>query len=261
MQQATQALSPMYALSKLVAFVISPLGTALLAGAVGLFYAARGAKRTACAFGMAALIWAWLWATPAFSNGLCLRLEAGYPPLPLNEVPAAEAAIVIGGAISPPSPMRLFADLHDAADRVWHAARLYHAGKAPVLVLSGGSDPEVTPTTEAQAMQMLLRDLSVPDTAMLREGASRTTRQNAENSAALLKHRGIRRVLLVTSALHMARAVAHFQAAGLAVVPVAIDHTAPLALNDMPAWLPDAGALAESGRAFKEGLGRWLAGA
>ena len=141
-----------------------------------------------------------------------------------------------------------------------HAARLHHAGKAPLLVLSGGSDPDVTHGTEAQAMQMLLHDLSVSNAAMLQEGSSRTTRQNAENSAALLKHRGISRVLLVTSALHMTRAVAQFQAAGLAVVPVATDHTDPLALNNISAWMPDAGALADSGRAFKEVLGRWLAG-
>ena len=249
----------MYALSKLAALLISPFGTALLAGTLALLCAVRGAQQLACTFGTAALIWVWLWATPAFSNGLCLKLEAAYPPLLLNDVPEEKAAVVLGGAISPPSGTQPFPNLHGGVDRVWHAARLHHAGKAPLLVLSGGSDPKVTHVTEAQAMQMLLRDLSVSDAAMLQEGASRTTRQNAENSAALLKQRGISRVLLVTSALHMARAVAQFQAAGLAVVPVAIDHTAPLMLNNVSAWLPDAGALADSGRAFKEALGRWLA--
>ena len=250
----------MYVLSKIAVLLISPFGMALLAGALALLCAARGIQRLACAFGTAAIIWAWLWATPAFSNGLCLQLEAGYPPLLLNDVPGEKAAVVLGGAISPPSATRPFANLHEAADRVWHAARLHHAGKAPLLVLSGGGDAEVTHVTEAQAMQILLHDLSVPNAAMLQEGTSQTTRQNAENSAALLKQRGITRVLLVTSALHMARAVAQFQAAGLSAVPVATDHTTPLALNNVSAWLPDAGALADSGRAFKEALGRWLAG-
>lgn len=250
----------MYALSKLAALLISPFGTALLAGALGLFYAARGAPKLAFSFGAGAVVWAWLWATPALSNGLRVQLEADYPPLLMNNVPSEAAAVVLGGAVSPPSAKQPYANLHSEADRVWHAARLHHAGKAPLLILSGGSDGETAEMPEAQAMQILLRDLSVPSAAMLLEGTSRTTRQNAESSAALLKRLGIGRVLLVTSALHMARAAAQFRAAGVDVVPVATDHTVPMKLDSASAWLPDAGALADSGRAFKEVVGRWFTG-
>ena len=248
----------MYLLSKLVSALIAPFGTAMMVAILALLLAARGKARLARSMGAAAVAWAWLWATPAVSTTLLLRLEAGQPPLPLSAVPSAQAAVVLGGAISPPSATRPFPDLHEAADRVWHAARLYHAGKAPLLVLSGASNPDITPYSEAQAMQLLLRDLGVPDSAMLLEGASRTTRQNAEFSAALLKERGIGRVLLVTSAMHMPRATVLFEAAGLGVVPVATDHTGPQTLNSWTVWLPDAGSLDASGRGFKEVLGRLL---
>jgi uncharacterized SAM-binding protein YcdF (DUF218 family) len=249
----------MYMISKLLTALITPFGTGLLAGVLALLLAARGWPRLARGIGSAAVAWMWLWATPAVSTALLMQLEGVYPPLPLAAIPAASAAVVLGGAISPPSATRPFPDLHESSDRVWHAARLYHAGKAPLLVLSGGSNPDITPYSEAQAMQMLLHDLGVPDSAMLLEGASRTTQQNAEFSAALLKQRGVQDVLLVTSAMHMPRAKSLFETTGLRVLPVAIDYTGPVALGGWAAWLPDAGALEGSGRAFKEIVGRIVA--
>ena len=52
---------------------------------------------------------------------------------------------------------------------------------------------------------------------MVLEERSLNTRQNAAYGAELLKARGIDRILLVTSALHMPRAVALFKAQGLQV--------------------------------------------
>jgi uncharacterized SAM-binding protein YcdF (DUF218 family) len=250
----------MYFISKLATALLAPLGTALLVAAVAVLCVALGRRRLAVGLGAAALAWLWLWATPAVGTALLLRLEATHPPQPLAAVSAAAAAVVLGGAISPPTATRPFANLHEAADRVWHAARLHHAGKAPLLVLAGGSDPARTAMSEAQAMQTLLLDLGVPASALLLEDRSRTTHENAQNSAALLRQRGIQRVLLVTSALHMPRAVAHFEAAGLVVVPAATDHTAPLVLGSWQSWVPDAGALADSGRGLKEVVGRWVVG-
>jgi len=249
----------MLLISKLVTFLISPFGSALLVALLALICAVRGRRKLAFGLGTAAVAWVWLWATPVVGKSLRLYLESGFPPLLVEALPAAPAAVVLGGAIAAPGDGRPYAQLHEASSRVWHAARLYHAGKAPLLLLSGGGGRVgTTAPSEAQAMGMLLGDLGVPGSAMLLEGDSRTTVQNAEFSAALLKARGIQRVLLVTSAAHMARAVAQFEAAGLAVVPVAVDHGGVPAWNDWAAWMPNAGSLDESGRSFKEALGRWL---
>ena len=61
-------------------------------------------------------------------------------------------------------------------------------------------------------MQIFLRDLGVPDSAMLLETRSRNTRQNAEYSSQLLRAHKLHHVLLVTSALHMHRALGEFSA-------------------------------------------------
>jgi uncharacterized SAM-binding protein YcdF (DUF218 family) len=107
-------------------------------------------------------------------------------------------------------------------------------------------------------MAILLQDLGVPQHAMLLEEASRNTRENAAFSATLLKARGIRHILLVTSALHMPRALPLFAAQGLQADPAPTDFEAHLSPPGVLAWLPDASALDGSGRAIKELVGKWV---
>jgi uncharacterized SAM-binding protein YcdF (DUF218 family) len=238
-------------LDKLIIAVISPLGLALLLGALALCLAFAKRRRSAWALGF--LAWAWLaaWSLPVSSHLVRGALEGHYPPLEASAVPTAEAIVVLGGGISPAQDGRPFPDLGAASDRVWHAARLFHAGRAPFVLLSGGSDPAVSATSEAQAMRSMLIDLGVPDGALLLEEGSRNTRQNALFSREMLRQRGLTRIVLVTSALHMPRAVKLFEAQGLTVIPAATDHEAS---DDFVAqdWMPSAAALDGSARAIKE---------
>jgi len=249
-------------LSKLVIAAVSPLGTALLLGIVGLAMATgRGAGRgrRGLALIAGALLWLGVWSTPIASHALRGWLEDQAGPRAVEQLPAASAIVVLGGAVrGPRAPQRPHPDLGSAADRMWHAARLYRAGKAPLLVLSGGAAREGE-APEAQSMSRFLRELGVPDGAMLLEPGSVTTAQNAANSARLLRARQIDRVLLVTSALHMRRARALFEREGIQVIPAPTDFEVadwPLRLLDV---VPDAEALEGSARAFKELVGQ-LAG-
>lgn len=173
--------------------------------------------------------------------------------------------VVLGGGIGGVAAPRLLPDLSSAADRVWHGARLFLAGKAPTVLVSGGRlawQSEQPP--EAEAMLAFLRDLGVPVEHVLLEGRSGTTRGNALETRQLADELGLSRMLLVTSALHMPRAVAAFRAVGLDVIPAPTDYEVvarrQLVLLDL---LPDAGALSSSSRAMKEYLGMlvyWVRG-
>ena len=55
------------------------------------------------------------------------------------------------------------------------------------------------------------------------ETGSINTRENALDSYGLLAPRGIRRIILVTSALHMPRAAVAFRKAGFDVIPAPAD--------------------------------------
>jgi uncharacterized SAM-binding protein YcdF (DUF218 family) len=242
--------------NQFITFLIAPLGTALLVWALAGALSLIGLKRSARVLAVLAFAWLWCWSTPLASHWLRGQLEALYPPLPLTQVPTAQALVVLGGTMDPPDAMRPWPNLEAAADRVWHASRLYAAGKAPVVLLSGGSDMTSALYAESWGMRQFMLDLGVPTAALITEERSRNTRENAEMSAKLLRERGIQKVLLVTSALHMRRAVHLFEQQGLLVHPVATDHEVG-SPNARMNWLPDASALDGSGRAFKEVVGYW----
>lgn len=246
----------MLLLNSFVTLLIAPLGTALLTWALAVVLSLRGRKRSAQVLAVLAFMWLWCWSTPLASHWIRGQLEASYPPLPLAAVPAAQAVVVLGGTMDPPDALRPWPNLGQAADRVWHASRLFALGKAPVVLLSGGSDLSKSSQPEALGMRQFMLDLGVPASALLTEEFSRNTRQNAEMSAKLLRERGIQKVLLVTSALHMRRAVQLFEQQGLEVHAVATDHEVGNSNGRLP-WLPDANSLDGSARAFKELVAYW----
>ena len=152
-------------------------------------------------------------------------------------------------------PTRPYPDLAQASDRVWHASRLYFAGKAERIILSGGKTPESGDDSEARAMRIFLINLGVPDKAIQLEEGSESTATNARLTYDLLSKEKISEIILVTSALHMPRARMIFQRAGFKVVSAPTDIEVierPLRLVQ---FLPDAEALSGSGRAMKEILG------
>ena len=244
-------------LDKIVALFALPLGWVLLAGVVagGLL----AAKRRRAAGVVIALQWVVLWvcAMPWLNQRLTGWLEAEYPPVALEATPVAEVAVVLGGAVGrvgdPPTE-----NLSGSSDRVLRAARLYRAGKVDRVLAVGGSQPWLgNPVPEAEAMRDLLVEWGVPAEHVLTETASWNTRENARNAAAIIRAQGWTRVLLVTSATHMRRAVAAFRAAGIAVIPSATDYAVvgpqPLDVLD---FMPDVAALDGVSFALRELLGR-----
>jgi uncharacterized SAM-binding protein YcdF (DUF218 family) len=177
----------------------------------------------------------------------------------VEAAPIADAIVVLGGAVGPSVPPRVYPDLTDASDRVWHAARLYQAGKAPIVVASGGTLPwKDQEFREADVMQRLLQSWGVPSDSVLLEGASAITYENARFTADLASERGIDRVLLVTSALHMRRALATFRSQDVNALPAATDYRVVEQHRTVLDLLPDAGALAGSTAAIREYVGFWV---
>jgi uncharacterized SAM-binding protein YcdF (DUF218 family) len=108
-------------------------------------------------------------------------------------------------------------------------------------------------------MAAFLVDLGVPRGAMLLESQSLTTHENALRTREVMQANGIHRVLLVTSALHMRRAMAAFAAVGIDATPAPTDfEVVPPRQMTVLDWLPDAGALEGSTRAIKEYIGYWV---
>ncbi|HCC54230.1 MAG TPA: YdcF family protein [Desulfobulbaceae bacterium] len=246
-------------LDKILTQFSSPLGLALILSLVGLILLLGRRRLAGAGLLLVALAGLGLCSLPVVADILLRSLEERYPEISVVELPSAEAVIVLGGGVDPRSKGRLYPDLQSAADRVWHAARIFHAGKAPLVILSGGIFPRRgTGASEAEAMQMFLIDLGVPAKAICLEQRSHNTHENAVFTAEMLRESGLTRVLLVTSALHIPRAMAAFRAVGVEAVPAATDFMVWEEPTHLLRWLPDVRSFSLSTAVLHEYLGLWV---
>jgi uncharacterized SAM-binding protein YcdF (DUF218 family) len=107
-----------------------------------------------------------------------------------------------------------------------YAARLYKQGAAPHLLLSGGnidwmSSDESSPAADMADIMILM---GVPQDALWLETKSLNTYENALYCRQILQAKGINRIILVTSAMHMPRAKALFEHQGFDVIPYPSDY-------------------------------------
>ncbi len=249
-----------YLIHKLLTQMAMPLGTGGILILVGILASALRQRVLGAGLSLGGLLWIWLWATPVVSDWIRLSLERQYEPIAIDALSNADAILVLGGGVEGVAAPRLSPDLNAAADRIWHAARLFHQGKAPIVILTGGRLPwHTNRDPEADGMLRFLSDLGVPEDRVLLEGRSRNTYENARETRRLLADRGMDQVLLVTSAFHMRRAQATFRAVGIQTIPAATDYEAltggELTLLD---FLPGAEALKKSSVTLKEYLGLWV---
>ncbi len=259
----------LYELTKFAAWMLSPLSVAVVGQVVALLLLVKGRRRAGLAMASVSFLFVWLFSTPWAARTLAMTLEARYPPIAVESSPEADLVLVLGGALAPAQPpMHPQINLGSAADRVWHAGALYREGKARWVLLSAGNQPGFEHVqSEAEAMREILLGMGVPDSAIRTETRSRTTRENAQYSKEIVRQLGARRILLVTSALHMPRALAVFRSAfrdeGVTLIPASTDAEALGGDWDpLWRWLPQANSLAWSTRAIKEYLGlaqTWLA--
>jgi uncharacterized SAM-binding protein YcdF (DUF218 family) len=115
-------------------------------------------------------------------------------------------------------------------------ARLWHAGLAPLIVLSTGRTVEVS-RSEAEGMALIVTALGVPTTAVIRENQSVNTYENAVETARILRQHRIGRVLLVCSRLHLLRCTLALRRQGIKVLPVAAEQREhQYDLLPIPSW-------------------------
>lgn len=249
-------------LSKLLPLFIYPVGLACLLIVVAMVKLWKRPQQAAICLVLALTVLlagsnGWL------SNQLVKSLE--WQNLPTASLPTADAIVVLGGGIRPQIPPRPAVDLSEAGDRVLYGAQLYREGKAPLVVMSGGRiDWKGGGPSEAGDMATLAETLGVPAAAILQEPKSLNTYENAVEVKKILQARGLQRVLLVTSALHMPRSLAIFQKQGINAIPAPTDFLVTnqeiqevdgspqaIILN----VLPDSDRLQQTTRAIKEYVG------
>ncbi len=249
-------------LSKILPIFVYPVGLA----SILLLVAVLLHKRVKWQRGLmiAAVVILWGGGNRWVAVSLVRSLEWRY--LPAETIPHADAIVLLGGCTAPSEYPRQTIELTGEADRVFYSAWLYHHGAAPHILLSGGYIAWMGKhSSPADDMAEVLAALDVPKDVLWLEDKSRNTHENAVFAKRILDEKGIHKIILVTSAIHMPRSVALFEHQGLEVIPAPTDYFVTKSLWDelmSPSWqtiffnlIPSAGNLGKTTVAIKEYIG------
>lgn len=187
-----------------------------------------------------AAAWCWLASTPALGHILGARLESLYPPISAAAIPR-EPVILVLAAGDPDERSLPDGDHLNTASlrRTIAAARLWRENGG-VLIFSGTALHDER-SAVSERMADLAREFGVPDSSIMVETASLNTYENIRNSIQLLEP-AQQELVLVTSALHMPRAMAVARKLDVHPVAAPADFRARRELT-WRAWLPNSGAL------------------
>ena len=226
------------------------LGVVLLTVA---WFRRREARRGLVGVGVV-LIAVGLMSTRIVADLLTWPLESRYHRLE-RRPDTTQAIVVLSGNVLYPD------DRHtelgeDTLYRCLHAAELYRAGPpCPLLTTGGKVDSTVPGPSFARVMADFLETQGVQHADLILEDRSRTTYENAVESARLLRERGLRRVVLVTAGSHLLRAEKCFRRQGIEVVPSACHYRDVREGLRVSHFFPDPKNLARSQEAFHEYIG------
>jgi uncharacterized SAM-binding protein YcdF (DUF218 family) len=115
--------------------------------------------------------------------------------------------------------------------RTLYGMELFKRGMAPIIVFSGPAEQEEPSLSEAEVRQNLAEEMGIPHDRIITVSKVLTTREESQQVAAELEKLHATSVLLVTEALHMRRAMAVFEKAGLKTIPAPSDDLPRIAVS------------------------------
>ena len=165
--------------------------------------------------------------------------------------------VLLGGGTMAdvPMPEGWKGQVMDAAGQRLISAYVLHRRTGWPILVSGG---EVFrgDGTEAVVMQAILVSLGMSADKIIVEPRSLNTTENAKMSAEMMRLRGYKRPILVTSAFHMPRSLAEFKQAGVLATPYPVGYyTSRQDYWNALSWAPSAAAMRGTALALKEYLG------
>ena len=253
-----------FVLSKLLNFFL-PSYVLVSIGLTGIMLLASGYARVGLWMLTASIVLIAAVAILPIGNWLALPLEARFPRWDATRGPPLGIVVLGGGVIRPEmSTYRSEVVLGNTAERMIAAGELARRYPAARVVFSGGNPSLIAGgPIEADFVVRLFEKLGVPRDRVIVERKSRNTAENAAFSKKLVMPKLGERWLLVTSAMHMPRAVGAFQKAGFAVDAYPVDYqiTGTIDLGTLSTALMDN--IRKTNLATREWLGLlvyWMTG-
>ena len=203
-----------------------------------------------------------------FSNFILLSLEKTYQYYKLQNVPKSDAIVVLAGMIFTPKIKIDEPEFNTHLDRILKAESLIKAKKAPLLFISGTTGKIFTEEIpeSLQLKNWLVKrnfnEIFFNEKKIIIDIKSRTTYENILELKNFVQENKIKKILLVTSAFHLPRAmllinkIINKTNINLIVTPIPCDYQAREIFNNYLDYIiPNISAFQNSTLALKEYLG------
>jgi uncharacterized SAM-binding protein YcdF (DUF218 family) len=215
----------MFFLSKLLSAITQPLFWLALWWGIALLVLTRR-RRAALIMLWSGLVLLGLLGFQMIPDALLRPLENRYPIPTAESIDRHVGVIVLGGALDHSASFKSHGQvpLGEAAERMSAPVGLLRKHPKLALFFSGGEGRLLTTgITESALAQAFYQEQGLDMSHIQFESGSRTTRENARQVAKMLGQRCREPWLLVTSAWHMPRSMAEFEAVGCNVTPYPVD--------------------------------------
>ena len=205
----------MLLLTKLVLFLLRPFLWIVFLFLYAFLTKNEKRKKTAFRTGIGLLLF---FSNPAISSWALQAYEA--EPVKLAPGQTFQTGILPGGLVSY-SEKDKAGHFNNVADRFIQTALLYKQGKIKYIIVAAGSSHMTEDAySEASFIKKNLVEIGVPAEHIFTDTTSRNTVQNAQRAKMLTDSANLPGpYLLITSAMHIPRAVKMFHKAGLPVSP------------------------------------------
>ncbi|WP_337044911.1 YdcF family protein [Emticicia sp. 17c] len=248
--------------SKVFTFCIMPAGIICIL----LIYAITTKNRTKSRkLLITTLIFFYIFSNPFICNEILLLWEPA--PTAISAVQPHDVGILLtGGCINTFQEPAENIFLGMSSDRIGQTLQLYKKGKIKKILISGGdviiAGKPVTSEIDQIAKYLVMS--GVPQEDIYLESLSKNTRENATNSALILKKQfPNQKYLLITSAFHLRRAIGCFEKVNVKVTPFGSHYLSSQRRIGLIHFLPWADPMARLQLVLREIVGYisyWIAG-
>lgn len=245
-------------LSKSLDLAVSPIVWVIALVALALGHVVRRSERrtriVGCLVGALAVLL--VFGNPNVADRIWVSLEEDAPSSH-DEAQTYDAVVLLGGVTPSGLADPARPSYGDNVERLLVTYDLLRTNRAKNVIISGGASvDDGAYVKEASALGAQLEKWGIARDRIVIDDVAMNTRENAIESARLIEERGFGKVVLVTSAFHMQRAAGCFRAVDVTFDTLPVDYrVVPARLRDT-SLAPRTSALARSGDALRELLGR-----
>lgn len=242
-----------FILSKIINFLIDPLTFILFALTLSAFFlpSAKWIKYIV----LTGAILGGVLSTGFVANTAMVKLEHLKGKSILKK--KYDAVVVLSGMVDLENSTQKKLEFGDAVDRVLAGYHQVQSGRSDRMIISGGSGNLFDQShSEAVYLKEFIVGMGMNPEKIIVEARSRNTYENAVESKKIIRTKGFKNILLITSAFHMFRSEGCFTKVGLTVDRLPVDYRGVQDISyDILDFLPSSFNLSRSAMVIHELVG------